>query len=140
MFVGYEEGIFSGYRFYETAAADGFYGEMTAENDPYYNRKNGVIYPFGLSYTSFDQKIKNTAYANGSFTFTDAVTRAYIYNDAHDGKRASDDVTVFNAFVREQTGANLSVANGDHTMNRAAGFEASWPTSPTAADCVCPLS
>jgi hypothetical protein len=39
---------------------------------------------------------------------------------------------------REMTGWNLKVANGDRTMNRAAGFEASWPTSPTEADCAMP--
>ena len=242
MFVGYEEGIFSGYRFYETAAADGYFGEQNEENDPYYNRTNGVIYPFGygLSYTTFSQTLKNAKYQDGTFTFTVevkntgkfagkdvvelfvetpytpggiekskvvlcgfdktqilepkqsetviitvdqediasyddtvnccyvldegdyvfylgtvngtvygshawayadqnssaalTVERTYIYDDAHDGKRASDAVTATNAFTRELTGANLKVSNGDRTMNRAAGFEASWPTSPTAED------
>ena len=248
MFVGYEEGIYSGYRFYETAAADGYFGEKTVENDPYYNRDTGVVYPFGfgLSYTTFDQKITSAAYANEVFTLTvdvtntgavagrdvvelyvetpyikggiekskvvlcgfdktrqlnpgetetvtitvnqediasyddsvnqcyvldagdytfylgtvngtvygshawayadenssytfaqaKAVSRTIIYNDQNDGKRASDEVTATNAFTRELTGANLNVSNGDRTMNRAAGFAASWPTSPTTEDCV----
>ena len=246
MFVGYEEGIFSGYRFYETAAADGYFGEQDEENDPYYNRTNGVVYPFGygLSYTIFSQTIKNAEYKDGKFTFTVevkntgkfagrdvvelfvetpytpggiekskvvlcgfdktqllepkqsetvtitvnqediasyddmvnccyvleegdytfylgtvketvygshawayadknssktlAVEKTFIYDDAHDGKRESDAVTATNAFTRELTGANLKVANGDRTMNRAAGFEASWPTSPTTEDTAMP--
>lgn len=47
-FVQYEEGIYVGYRYYETAAEEGFldYGEA-------------VVYPFGygLSYTSFDWSV-----------------------------------------------------------------------------------
>lgn len=246
MFVGYEEGIFSGYRFYETAAADGYFGEQDEENDPYYNRTNGVVYPFGygLSYTTFSQTVKNAEYKDGKFTFTVevkntgkvagrdvvelfvetpftpggvekskvvlcgfdktqllepkqsetvtvtvnqediasyddtvnccyvleegdytfylgtvketvygshawayadknssktlAVEKTFIYDDAHDGKRESDAVTATNAFTRELTGANLKVANGDRTMNRTAGFEASWPTSPTTEDTAMP--
>lgn len=44
-FVQYEEGIYVGYRYYETAAAEGFIDYDQA-----------VVYPFGygLSYTSFD--------------------------------------------------------------------------------------
>lgn len=44
-FVDYEEGIYSGYRYYETAAEEGFL-----------NYDEAVVYPFGygLSYTDFD--------------------------------------------------------------------------------------
>ncbi|MFD0705445.1 glycoside hydrolase family 3 C-terminal domain-containing protein [Alloscardovia venturai] len=44
-FVNYEEGIYSGYRYYETAAAENFI-----------NYDEAVVYPFGygLSYTTFD--------------------------------------------------------------------------------------
>ncbi|MCI8547177.1 MAG: hypothetical protein HFJ44_08165 [Clostridia bacterium] len=269
MFVGYEEGIYMGYRFYETAAADGYFGTQTPENDPYYNRTNGVIYPFGygLSYTTFSQAITQAEYKDGTFTFNvevtntgsvagkdvvelyveapyyengiekakvilcgfdktqilepgksetmtitvdqediasyddtvnccyvldagdytfylgtvdetvygshawayatpadsqalsgsdnavifaqaNAVSKTIIYNDANDGPRDSERyahnsegtgyTTAVNAFERELTGSNLKVANGDKTMNRTAGFEASWPTSPTPEDCVMP--
>ena len=49
-FTDYEEGIYYGYRYYETAAADG-----------YINYDEAVVYPFGygLSYTSFSWKLKN---------------------------------------------------------------------------------
>jgi len=47
-FVQYEEGIYYGYRYYETAAAEGFINYDTA-----------VVYPFGygLSYTKFDWEV-----------------------------------------------------------------------------------
>ncbi len=269
MFVGYEEGIYMGYRFYETAAADGYFAADETQADPYYNRTNGVVYPFGygLSYTSFSQAITAADYKDGRFTFTvevtntgdvagkdvvelyvetpyyaggiekakvvlcgfdktetldpgasetvtitvdqediasyddqvnkcyvldagdytfylgtvdgtvygshswayatpadskaltgadhavtfaqaDAVSDTIIYNDENDGPRDSDRyahnsegtgyTTATNAFERELTGNNLKVANGDATMNRADGFEASWPTAPTPEDCQMP--
>lgn len=63
----YEEGIYVGYRFYETADAEGYF-----ESDYFTNHewKNGyakgydevVQYPFGfgLSYTTFEQKVAST--------------------------------------------------------------------------------
>lgn len=56
--VDYSEGIYVGYRFYETADTIGYF----TENGGYYNRTNGVVYPFGhgLSYTTFTQKIVNS--------------------------------------------------------------------------------
>lgn len=49
-FVQYEEGIYVGYRYYETAAKEGFI-----------NYDEAVVYPFGygLSYTTFDWKVVN---------------------------------------------------------------------------------
>ena len=51
-FREYEEGVYYGYRYYETAFSLGAL-------EDYYSRENGVVYPFGygLSYTAFDQKI-----------------------------------------------------------------------------------
>ncbi|MDO5377491.1 MAG: glycoside hydrolase family 3 C-terminal domain-containing protein [Clostridia bacterium] len=51
--VGYEEGIYVGYRYYETRA----YEEAQAGNDGWW--AENVVYPFGygLSYTSFDWEV-----------------------------------------------------------------------------------
>lgn len=72
MFVGYEEGIYMGYRFYETAAELNYFtSDQLPEGvtDPYYNRDTGVVYPFGygLSYTTFDQEIISSVYDQGTF-------------------------------------------------------------------------
>lgn len=50
-FVQYEEGVYVGYRYYETAAAEGFLDYDEA-----------VVYPFGfgLSYTTFDWEVTGT--------------------------------------------------------------------------------
>ena len=62
-YVDYIEGIYVGYRYYETAAVDG-----------YINYDKTVQYPFGygLSYTSFTQEISN--FQNDGTTITMDVT------------------------------------------------------------------
>ena len=63
--VEYEEGIYVGYRYYETAAAEGFIDYDEA-----------VVYPFGygLSYTSFSQTIREVKEENGVITVNVTVT------------------------------------------------------------------
>lgn len=81
MYVGYEEGIYVGYRFYETAAETGYFQDETSSlpegvTDTYYNRNNGVVYPFGygLSYTTFSQNMVSADYKEGVFSFEIEVT------------------------------------------------------------------
>ncbi|MFV0465256.1 MAG: glycoside hydrolase family 3 N-terminal domain-containing protein [Lachnospiraceae bacterium] len=65
-FVDYVEGIYVGYRYYETAAAEGF---ITYEDE--------VLYPFGhgLSYTEFTQEMGTiSADADGNISFDVTVT------------------------------------------------------------------
>jgi len=65
-FVNYTEGIYVGYRFYETAAAEGLI-----------NYDEAVLYPFGhgLSYTSFTQEMGEMKEdGDGNITFDVTVT------------------------------------------------------------------
>ena len=57
VFADYYEGIYVGYRWFETADAEGFW-----DNDPYYGYENVVAYPFGfgLSYTTFSWELVNS--------------------------------------------------------------------------------
>lgn len=73
-FVQYEEGIYVGYRYYETAAA-----EAKAGNYKGFDYSKQVQYPFGygLSYTSFHMAFDGTpTYSDGMFTFKVKVTNS----------------------------------------------------------------
>lgn len=70
--VEYEEGIYIGYRYYETAEA-----EAQAGNYDSYSYEDAVVYPFGygLSYTTFEMEYADTpAYKDGEFQFDVKVT------------------------------------------------------------------
>ncbi len=74
-FIEYEEGIYVGYRYYETAAvedSDFVYGALDAQGGV--TQEGAVAYPFGygLSYTSFDQEI--TSYDDSGDTVNVVVT------------------------------------------------------------------
>lgn len=64
-FVNYVEGIYVGYRYYETAAAEGLI-----------DYDNTVLYPFGhgLSYTSFQQEMGTISESDGEISFDVTVT------------------------------------------------------------------
>jgi beta-glucosidase len=65
-YVSYEEGIYVDYRYYETKYADMAKADKAAA-DAWYNGNKGVLYPFGygLSYTTFEQKIVKTNIKKG---------------------------------------------------------------------------
>ena len=96
-FVNYVEGIYVGYKFYETAAAEGLIDYDTT-----------VQYPFGygLSYTTFTQEMGTISESNGTITFDVTVTNT--------GDVAGKDVVQVyynppytNGGIRERPGANL---------------------------------
>lgn len=64
-FINYVEGIYVGYKFYETAASEGLI-----------NYDEQVLYPFGygLTYTSFTQTMSDITENNGVLTFDVTVT------------------------------------------------------------------
>ena len=76
-FVGYEEGIYVGYRYYETADVmdeDFVYGELDGKGG--IAQEGAVTYPFGygLSYTTFEQKITDFNTEDGQVNVTVEVT------------------------------------------------------------------
>jgi len=65
-FVNYVEGIYLGYHFYETAAEEGFLN---------YNEKVSYPFGYGLSYTTFEQKMGELKVAeDGTISFDVTVT------------------------------------------------------------------
>lgn len=68
--VEYEEGIYFGYRYYETVSADG--GSFTVEGESGKSYEDAVAYPFGygLSYTTFEQSIKDAKADKGNIVVT----------------------------------------------------------------------
>ena len=69
--VEYEENIYQGYRYYETA-------DKEAKNNNYYgfDYDKQVVYPFGygLSYTTFEQEITNISGLNSALNPTEEIT------------------------------------------------------------------
>ena len=69
-FVNYVEGIYVGYRFYETAYAEAQLGNMEFDYD------SQVVYPFGygLSYTTFSQQMEAVSNDGKTISFDVTVT------------------------------------------------------------------
>lgn len=72
-YIVYEEGIYVGYRYYETRYEDVVLGQGNAGD---YDYASEVIYPFGrgLSYTTFTQTLNSVTEADGTITVDVTVT------------------------------------------------------------------
>lgn len=87
-FVDYEEGIYVGYRYYETA-----YAEAVAGNYPGFNYEDEVVYPFGygLSYTQFTWTLENADEVE-NFTWQNNSSLKFKVNVENTGAYAGRDV------------------------------------------------
>jgi beta-glucosidase len=71
-YTNFNEGIYVGYKWYETAAAEGFWSTAEAKSRwGVENYEDVVVYPFGygLSYGNLDEQILSYTYENGTFNF-----------------------------------------------------------------------
>ncbi len=121
----YEEGIYFGYRYYETVYADG--GTFTVEGESGKTYEDAVVYPFGygLSYTTFDQKIKEHKAENGRISLTVTVTNTgsvagkdlvQVYYHAPYTKGGIEKSAV-NLAAYEKTGLLEPGASADYTLS-----------------------
>ena len=112
-FVNYSEGIYVGYKFYETASDEGLI-----------NYDDTVMFPFGygLSYTTFKQEMGKVSYKNGKISFDVTVTNTgdkagkdvveVYYNPPYtDGgiEKASKNLVAFEKTKKLEPGASQTV-------------------------------
>lgn len=127
----YKEGVYMGYRWYETAATvDGYYNNMVEKTDysdpahpedAYYNRYNGVLYPFGygLSYTTFEWTVGEPSFKAGEITAKDAGTDVTVpVTVKNTGGVAGKDVVQM--YLRAPYGENAKIEKSDITFINSA--------------------
>lgn len=110
--VGYEEGIYIGYRYYETRA----YEEAKAGNEGWY--AENVVYPFGygLSYTDFSWEVTPATAADSVITKADTLT--FDVKVTNNGTAAGKDVVqlYYTAPYGVEATGNLTVIEKAHVV------------------------
>ena len=89
-YVDYAEGIYIGYKWYETADAEGYWDEVSNEYGTGYDGVVQFPFGYGLSYTSFDWKVTDAS-ANGSTLTKDGSVTVKV-TVTNTGDRAGKDV------------------------------------------------
>ena len=90
-FVDYAEGIYVGYRWYETADAEGYWDHVANRHGTGYE---GVVqnpFGYGLSYTTFDWKVVSRTHGQGSRVARDTAYSTTV-RVTNTGARAGRDV------------------------------------------------
>ena len=97
-FTRYQEGIYVGYRYYETADYEESQGNYEG-----FDYDNAVVYPFGygLSYTTFEWEIKDDSEINGVTVDKDG-TYSITVTVTNTGDVAGKDVEIGRASCRER--------------------------------------
>lgn len=129
-FVEYEEGIYYGYRYYETAAA-----EAEAGNYAGFDYDRAVTFPFGygLSYTTFEQTLDSVTVENDEVSATVTVTNTgdvagkevvqLYYSAPYEAGGTEKSAVVLGGFAKTP-----SLAPGE-----SATVEVSWPVRDMAS-------
>ncbi len=129
MYTEYQEGVYMGYRYYETAdfMDDGFiYGELDGQGA--FREEGAVCYPFGygLSYTTFRQELLSVTEQNGRITAQVKVTNT--------GKTAGREVVQL-YFTAPYTEIDMENKIEKPTVNLVA-FDKTGPLEPGSSETV----
>lgn len=137
-FTNFNEGIYIGYRWYETADAEGYW-----DTSVYNGYDNVVVYPFGygLSYTTFSEEMTAT-YEDGIFTFEVTVENTgdvdgkdvieiYAEKPYTNGQSVEVSKVELVAFAKTDT---LSADNSSQTLTLTVNAEDLASYDETAAD------
>jgi len=110
-YIDYLEGIYVGYKWYETADAEGYWDGI---DNVYGHGYDGVVqYPFGygLSYTDFKWNVKSVSPANGSTITADTVITIELDVVNVGGRAGKDVVEVYYEPPYTKGGVEKSSAN-----------------------------
>lgn len=109
--ITYIEDIYVGYKYYETAAAEGLYKDKSAYGKTGYDAV--VQYPFGhgLSYTKFDWEIENVSLPSGSAITRDSKIELDVRVTNTGDEKGKDSVQLYYTAPYKKGGIEKAVIN-----------------------------